>query len=66
MMQEMSELCPINRGVNLDLILEETRWGKTCVIEALSHLHSFDQPKGWLVGALDAMEECERILGGNV
>jgi len=66
MMQEMSELCPINRGANLDLIREEMKWGKTCVSKALSHLHSFGQPKGWLVGALDAMEECERILKENV
>lgn len=66
MMQEISELYSANRGANLDLILEEMKWGKTCVIEALAHLHSFEQPKGWLVGALDAMEECERILRGNV
>ncbi len=66
MMQEISELSPMNCGVNLDLIREEMKWGKACVIEALAHLHSFPQPKGWLVGALDAMEECERILKENV
>ncbi len=65
-MQEIVELCVMSGEQNLDLIRDELKWGKTCVIEALTHLYSFDQPKGWLVGALDAMEECERILKENV
>ena len=65
-MQEIVGLCVMSGGQDLDLIRGELKWAKTCVIEALTHLYSIDQPKGWLVGALDAMEECERILQENV
>jgi|DEB0MinimDraft_6_1074348.scaffolds.fasta_scaffold07836_2 hypothetical protein len=61
-MQEIVGLCEMSRGQNLHLIRDELKWAKTCVIEALAHLYSINQPKGWLVGALDAMEECERII----
>lgn len=64
-MQERVDLCEMSREQNLHLIRDDLKWAKTCVIEALTHLYSMDQPKGWLVGALDAMEECERILKEN-
>jgi hypothetical protein len=64
-MQEIVGLCEMSGGQTLDLIRDELKWAKTCAIEALTHLYSNDQPKGWLVGALDAMEECERIIKEN-